>query len=516
MGGMRPSPLPAVLTLALGASLLVLPAATPLSPAAATVAAGPTCDGKPATIVGDGTRRRILGTEGDDVIVTRNSHTINARGGDDTICVTETDARFTRTVDVKDGPGDDLVINRATRPEVSAYLGEGDDRFVGNGSNEYVSAGSGNDTIQTNGGWDSVSVGRPDYRDPALAPFTGTVDLGAGGGDVQVDANVEPGIMLGSDDPARSSISFGDYGGASVWSVDVPAGVLSRNGAEHVLFEGFRSFRASEDVDTFVGTPDDDVLDVTLGHVGDADLGSGDDIFAASTVSGLVDLGEGDDTAWVGSPDAGETSTVDGSAGRDVLEVRGSRLRIDLAETTVDAGPDAGAFVLDSFEQISAYSTGRVTYLGSPGDDVIDVIACRTTIDAGGGDDVVTATSYFFRTERSCRPSASADIDLGGGDDRVDVGPLFGYGDTHVAGGRGRDVIVTYGGSVSAGPGDDVVRGYRRFSGNAETVRGGRGDDRLLGNGGDDVLIGGPGRDRAQGGSGRDRCRAEVLRGCER
>jgi len=47
-------------------------------------------------------------------------------------------------------------------------------------------------------------------------------------------------------------------------------------------------------------------------------------------------------------------------------------------------------------------------------------------------------------------------------------------------------------------------------------VRGGKGDDRLLGSSRDDHLLGGPGADTADGRGGADRCVAETRIRCER
>ena len=57
-----------------------------LTPATAATAAGETCRGEAATIVGTGPT--VTGTEGRDVIVTASAGVIDALGGDDLICVT--------------------------------------------------------------------------------------------------------------------------------------------------------------------------------------------------------------------------------------------------------------------------------------------------------------------------------------------------------------------------------------------------------------------------------------------
>ena len=112
-----------VLTVAtlLGGALLVSVPAT---------AAGETCQGRPATIVGTGPD--IQGTPGDDVIVTGASSRTDAGAGDDLVCVSSSDHG---SVFVFAGDGDDVVDASASNPTWvlrTVYLGTGLDHYVGN------------------------------------------------------------------------------------------------------------------------------------------------------------------------------------------------------------------------------------------------------------------------------------------------------------------------------------------------------------------------------------------------
>lgn len=98
---------------------------------------GPTCDGRPATIVGTGTV--VLGTGGDDVIVgTDASNIIWGRGGDDVICALDGNDI------VLAGRGDDLVFGEEGRDRI--YGGRGDDTLVGGPGFDLLLGGPGNDT----------------------------------------------------------------------------------------------------------------------------------------------------------------------------------------------------------------------------------------------------------------------------------------------------------------------------------------------------------------------------------
>lgn len=97
--------------------------------AAPTQAEAPTCQGRPATVVGP------IGTEGDDVMVAPLDAwiTVEGLGGDDIICLVDGTRRGGRDpmFFADAGPGDDVVAYQATY-SASVTLGLGSDRFVGN------------------------------------------------------------------------------------------------------------------------------------------------------------------------------------------------------------------------------------------------------------------------------------------------------------------------------------------------------------------------------------------------
>ena len=121
-------------------------------------------------------------------------------------------------------------------------------------------------------------------------------------------------------------------------------------------------------------------------------------------------------------------------------------------------------------------------------------------------------------------------VEAGAGDDTVAV-----TGDdcrTRIAvrGGPGNDRLIGSGpGSRLYGEGgDDVLEAWYSLQGSGDRgndvarggshdddVRGGPRADLLLGHNGRDVLIGEQGRDTARGGPGRDVCRAELRTACE-
>ncbi|MDG6100878.1 S8 family serine peptidase [Dactylosporangium aurantiacum] len=119
---------------------------------AATAAPPPTCDGRPATIVGTAGRDVLVGTPGPDVIVAlAGNDIVHGNGGADLICG---DAG----ADVLDGgvgadrllggPGNDLLIG-----------GQGSDTAAGGDGNDLLSGGSGDDLLDGDAGRDVLNGG---------------------------------------------------------------------------------------------------------------------------------------------------------------------------------------------------------------------------------------------------------------------------------------------------------------------------------------------------------------------
>lgn len=108
----------------------------PLPPAPGG-AAVPTCQGRPATIVGTDGDDRLVGTAGDDVIrAGAGNDTIYARGGNDVVCT---------------GPGNDVV-----------YGGAGDDLLLGEAGDDALHGQAGADTLIAGSGHNVLIGGKGD------------------------------------------------------------------------------------------------------------------------------------------------------------------------------------------------------------------------------------------------------------------------------------------------------------------------------------------------------------------
>jgi len=127
-------------------------------------AAGETCEGVAATIVGT-PDTRVAGTPGDDVILSNGAFSVEAGEGDDLICVSAAADPRGHNTDVDAGPGDDVVVvvaasDECLRSRMRASGGAGDDRITGTINADVLRGGAGNDWLTGRRGKD-VARGGP-------------------------------------------------------------------------------------------------------------------------------------------------------------------------------------------------------------------------------------------------------------------------------------------------------------------------------------------------------------------
>lgn len=473
-----------------------------LTPATAATAAGETCRGEAATIVGTGPT--VTGTEGRDVIVTASADKVDALGGDDLICVTGPGGS-SNLLSVDAGAGDDVVDTTALAAGfyVGTVLGAGADTFAGGPASDTVYAGerasTGNggytfgadtekDTIDTGAGDDAAwtgAAGTPNRDVVRLGLGTDRLYLGA--------ANATSAAVL---DGGEGLDGLRLTGGSGDLTLDMARGTFtsSQGMAAFTSFE-FSSLEVGTGTVTYRGTEGDD--DVTLQPTGgvptlDVTTGGGDDDV---TIEPATAIGPG--------------SRIDTGAGTDILVAATDtgRLTLDLATQRFGVGGvDAIAVGLED----AFLMAPEVVMNGDDGDNELRWNGCDATLRGGLGDDSLRwQYDYVFE---SYTFDCDGEVSMNGGDGRDS---LRGSGaDDLLIGGRGHDTIEGRGG-------DDRVRGSRgndKVDGGQgrDRVSGGAGNDVLEGRGADDVLIGGPGRDRVDGSNGRDRCVAERKTRCER
>lgn len=469
-----------VLSLGLGAGALVVSGLAATPAAGSAEAPARTCHGKRATIVGSD---KVRGTNGPDVIVLELGRRrapypeVEARGGDDTICVLREVTNRHGMIDVDAGPGDDYVENRTVSYANTTVLGAGDDEFVGGPGTDWVYDGSGwwdtsvggVDSISSGGGEDVVHTGELD------APNRDVVHTGAGDDVIAVRSLDGAGAVLdGGAGHDRLSPELVDADGHvdspdhGAWVFDNTVGAATLDGVVRIRWRGMEGVKGyfGGDTTSFVGSVADESFE--MGAPGDADMGGGDD----SVVAHAREDAAG--SSFVGGPGSDRYALL-------ASDCCGGSIVVDAAEGrfTVSDGPDADptaaqTWQVEGFESYLA-AAPDVTMHGAPGPDVLVANGCRIALEGGDGDDRLTGVHRGLEEVFFCSESSSSLTIDGGADDDVLRGSNLG------------DLLV-------GGPGDDVARGVD----------------------GDDVLRGGTGRDTAVGGAGRDRCSAEVRRTCER
>ncbi len=421
------------------AALLAVPAVAPMP----ATAAGETCQGRPATLVGT-TGQPLAGTDGADVLVSGGASRVDALGGDDLVCVTG-DARSVpqrlRTVVVVAGAGDDRVEVTTPGWGSLALLGPGADSYLGSsGAAQEVRSDDVPFTVDTAVDLIEITSGEATvYSGSDSRPNSDVVEIESGV--VQWTGVMTPAGRLSGGPGAtlRTAPLRGDATIDAAARTAVTDTSLARwSGFGRLAYRTF----AAQGIVTFRGSAGTDDLSVE----------------ARGTYDRVIDMRGGADH-YSSDDFGGPRSSFDGGAGRDHLTLGAHRQR-------VDADLDTGRFVaregrrtvrrtFDGFERLDL-AARRATVDGTPRRDHIVLVACRAHVSADGGRDVVDLGGRLAEWDDPGCSSRRGSIDGGRGADVL-------------SGSRGRDRIV-------GGPGRDRADGGR----GRDTCRG-RDSDQLRG-----------------------------------
>ena len=404
-----------------------------LAPVGTATAAGETCQGQAATIVGT-PGGQITGTEGADVIVTNDATRVDALGGDDLVCAT--------------GERSGYDSATGTFTFVTTILGAGADTFIPSersGSTIYAGTVDGTDTeadvIRLSWTAGLVISGMPGQ------PNADIIDLG-GSGDVRWS-----GIQTatGAVSAAINSIGTGDLSVRSV-NGDVTMDASGTvTGADTALTWTGRFARLGFTTSakygrfTFRGTDSIEHIKVNAPTTYNRDiaLGSGNDLYESNSLGG-------------------KATRIKGDIGRNtlLLDLKShDRVRADLSRSRVTA---TKAGVTDSI-RVSDFNgltvaAKRAVVIGTDRTDYIRVAACRTTIKGKkGGDEIYVDDKLKSYPADSLTPPRCSDYEA-----TIDGGP----GNDYITGNYGDDRLI-------GGPGNDSVRGQKgRDVCQGETIRG--------------------------------------------
>jgi hypothetical protein len=396
------------------APLVVVGAAHPAT------AAGATCDGLPATLVGK-PGGSVQGTPFDDVIVSNGAEYVDGGDGNDVICTTGSVPHKNSGISVSGGRGTNVIDRRGDLdPAVWAlvWLSGDSETYYGAPGPDQVNLGkttpyTGPVSVQTGDGDDTVVVDNVvRFAQPA------TIDLGGGDDSVSVALTGEaPNFAVAGGD-GHDTLTASEAGGPASWSADAQAGVLTLGSGGQLPFSGVDTYsfalaHPTSQVD-FRGSTGPEELEVTgRGQVSSANLRGGDDVVRYTSYT---------------KP----RTTLKGGPGRDRLELledRDSDVHIDLGDHWFSAHSHHRN-QLRQFEDASAMGA-VVTIVGDGGDNDLEWWGCSGgPVTGGGGDDRIAPLPPV----RVCS-HVMMHADGGPGTDRLTGSP----GPDVLDGGAGRD-----------------------------------------------------------------------------
>lgn len=525
--------------------------------ASASVAAAPSCFGRPATIVGTGGNDELRGTRGPDVVVAKGGRDrVIGRGGDDVIC---------------GGPGKDILEGEGGNDSIDGGGGSddvigqaGNDTLLGGGNNDYLEGALGDDDLDGGGG-DFDFLGNFNAAGPlAIDMVAGTVV--GDGSDTIVNIEMVTGSdaddsIITPDDPEALTLIYPRAGDDTVTggvgfdqlvfeyatqpvTADLRAGTATGEGSD--TFTGVDSIIGSPLGDTLLGTDDFDDLygiggndrisgrggddyivggpgdDVLEGNEGDYDMVSYFDARGPVVADLSGSTGEGTDT-HTGFELLGGSHFDDslrGNEANNLLFGMGGDDDIDGA-----GGYDIIIYDLSSRGVTVDLAAGTATGEGKDSLDRIEGVVGTIYDDVLRGDDQGNVIVGLEGNDQLFGAGAGDYFEPGGGDDVVDGGDGPGDMIDYFFSPAGVEVDLTTG--EATGEGTDLLLGIEEVLGSIfddlitgdaspNYLDGGEGDDTIDGGGGDDGLDGGEGSDSLTGGDGADQCfGGESLVECE-
>lgn len=328
-------------------------------------AAGETCNGKVATIVGTAGAEVLTGTDAADVIVGLGGNdTINAKGGNDVICALASGDSRTQSVSIDGGTGTDTAVFSSTLAALSSVdLTLGVARFgeAGDVERPFLSIENVTSHLATT----NVILGGPLKIIGTTGPNRFKVALGIiepmGGNDV----------ITGTTPQVEAAWVFVDYHRAkSGVAVDLNTGVAT--GPSNDTLTNVDAVIGTRFADTLVG---DDSVNSFDGVVGSDIIdarGGADEIFTKGAGSS-ISAGDGNDyiravPGW---------ARLDAGAGTNRLSLEQSPVAVSVdlrAQTVVSGG-------------LTDRMSGVIAIIGSRYDDVVSGTDAADFVDGWNGND---------------------------------------------------------------------------------------------------------------------------------
>ncbi len=398
----------------------------------------------------------------------------------------------------------DVFVGR--NGQINGFFGyDGNDRATGGDQSDTLFGDKGNDTLIGNDGNDTLNGGR------------GLDSLVGGNGDDRLVNAENFGDQVNDTLDGGAGNDTAELRNIAV-DIDLQAGTsvgVTLISIENIVLAGFSAygtirgdnndnrFFSSAGSDIFFGRGGNDLLsDIGRG------IGDGDDYFDGGTGNDTL-VGElGDDTLIGGAGDdliesdtfnSQDTLIFEGTHGNDTL------LNVDRSD------------IVDLSGTITVFNT-RSDVQNAAREAVVDDVA-GVLINTGGGNSIFLvgavlsdiSTLSFVLADGSVSANLGQGVEGGQGDatnfnDILSIGFGDFIGDPLLQGLEGNDTLFTtseFGGigsrffaTLEGGSGNDLLRDQTSTSDAGQSVlRGGEGNDTLIGNGGRDTLEGGPGAD---------------------
>ena len=368
--------------------------------------------------------------------------------------------------------------------------GGGDDRYYVNHSSAVVTegAGGGRDIIFT-----SVDVALPDHvEDLVVSLYTGTAVS-------HLEGNALANTIIGSTGSERigggggNDTLRGGGGGDTILGEQGNDGIVGSTGADLLDGgDGNDTLRGNGGRDTLFGGAGIDVLETRTGDVW-LYGGEGADILVSAGGTALLEGGAGADE-FRAAAEAQNTVSYLSSGTGVVASLRDATLNTGDAkgDRYQSIGNLAGSAFADWLEGNTATNhlsgdAGQDTLSGGAGEDVLNGGEGADRLDGGDGRDIA---AYAVSAA-----GLRADLLLPGTNIGAAAGDIYSSIEG-LRGGAGADLLLgdTQANLVEGGAGHDVIYGR---AGN-DTLRGGAGDDRFFGGLGADGFEGGTGFDTVQ------------------
>ncbi|MBN8509195.1 MAG: matrixin family metalloprotease [Burkholderiales bacterium] len=446
------------------------------------------------TLLGGFATDTVNGGDGDDLIRILDGEYIDVvDGGIGTDTLDMTAVATAITFNALTGSYQGSVFGDVARTHAGIEIfraGSGNDTIRSNGSGQYW-AGDGNDTVY-------AGLGTPEVLDGGAG--TDTLDTTSFGGGFDYTINLVTGA---TNYPGEAFTNFENLssggtvdtvtgtGAANVILTGAGNDTVNAGGGDDLVNgeEGADSLRGGSGNDTLWGASSTVVADVGDRLFGDG----GNDLIGGSYGADHVDGGGGSDQLY---GDDGN-DTVLGGGGNDYLRGDWGGGFDFAGADSLNGGSGNDTMIGGGGNDTLIGGTGTDSMSGGTGDDRYGVDATTDVIveGAGEGTDSVDSTAASYTLAGNVENLANK---LGSG---TQTGTGNGLDNTMTGAGADDDLLGLGGNdNLSGGAGDDSLSGG---DGN-DTLNGGADNDSLLGGAGDDSMIGGTGNDTFNGGGGSD------------